>query len=319
MNYIRLRLTPALECYLVALIYRNTRTSCCSLALLCARMSHDTLRRLLHAKLSWSRRLWFGFARQMVSSGGYLVLDDTTWQRYAERAEAVSWVWSSTAGKAVRGMQVVLLIWTDGRRKVPVGMRVWCFGGQSKVELARQMLDEAARRSLAPQYVLFDSWYTAAALVNRIDELGWKYVARLKSNRLLDGVAVRATWRTRFGHGIGNLRKVGHKVLVVKDGRRFFVTNDVELTPAAVKAAYRFRQQIEEVFRLLKQEFGWGGASARKVAAQVAHLHLGLIALCLVQHAAVKQGQTTYAFKHNLFRQPLPQYLSLLDNFRAAA
>jgi hypothetical protein len=319
MNNIRLRLTPALECYLVALIYRNTRTSCCSLAVLCARMSHDTLRRLLHAKLSWSRRLWFGFARQMVSSGGYLVIDDTTWQRYAEHAEAVSWVWSSTAGKAVRGMQVVLLIWTDGQRKVPIGMRLWRTGGRSKVELAGEMVDEAARRKLTPKYVLFDSWYRAAALINRLDELGWKYVARLKANRLLDGVAVRRTWRTRFGHSIGNLRKVHHEVMVVKDGRRFFVTNDVELTSAEVTAAYRFRQQIEEVFRVLKQEFGWGGASTRAVAAQAAHLHLGLFALCLVQRAAFDCGQTVYAFKHDLFREPIPQHLSLLDNFRAAA
>ncbi len=97
------------------------------------------------------------------------------------------------------------------------------------------------------------------------------------------------------------------------------MTNDAALTPAQVKAAYRFRQQIEEVFRLLKQEFGWGASSVRKVAAQAAHLHLGLLALCLVQRAALEDGQTIYAFKHNLFRQPIPQHLPLLDSFRVAA
>jgi hypothetical protein len=47
MANIPLSLTPALEAYLVALLYRNTRTSCLSVAALCARVSHDALHRLL--------------------------------------------------------------------------------------------------------------------------------------------------------------------------------------------------------------------------------------------------------------------------------
>jgi IS4 transposase len=60
---------------------------------------------------------------------------------------------------------------------------------------------------------------------------------------------------------VGYLRKVNHEVGGVKDGRRYFVTNDTKLSSPELKRRYRFRQQIEEVFRLLKQEFGWGGAS----------------------------------------------------------
>lgn len=319
MNSIRLSLTPALEAYLTALIYRNTRTSCLALASLCAGMSHDKLNRLLRTRLHWSRRLWTSFACLIVGEGGYLVLDDTTWQRYAKHAEAVGWVWSSTAGKVVRGMQVVLLIWTDGRLKVPVGMRVWRAGGKSKVELAADMLRETHGRGITPKYVCFDSWYTAARILNLLDELGWRYVARLRSNRLLDSIAVRAKWHTRFGHATGSLRKVSHTVLVVKDGRRYFVTNATALLPAEVKAAYRIRQQIEEVFRLLKQEFGWGGSCARKARVQVAHLHLGLFALCLTQRAARDHRQSVYAFKRSLLLQAIPQHLPLLDNFRIAA
>lgn len=98
-------------------------------------------------------------------------------------------------------------------------------------------------------------------------------MARLKSNRLLDGVAVRERWRYRFGRAGGRLRKVSYEVGGVEDGRRYFVTNDAQLTPREVKAAYP-RQQIKETFRLLKKEFGWGGSGARKATAQVAHLSL---------------------------------------------
>lgn len=236
-------LTPALQAYLIALIYRNTRSSCLSLAALCSWVSHDSLNRLLHSEFPWSGRLGELLASHLVKTGGYLVLDDTTWEHWAKHSEAVHWVWSSSAGHITQGMQVVLLLWTDGVWKVPIGIRRWRKGEQSKIELASEMLKEAAERGLQPDYLLFDSWCTARGLLNLMAELGWKYVARIKSNR--------------------------------KEGRRFFVSNDLEIKPAQIKPHYRARQQIEETFRLLKQEFAWGGASVRKAKAQEAHLHLG--------------------------------------------
>jgi hypothetical protein len=308
-----------MEAYLIALIYRNTRTSCLSLSAVCAHISHDRLQRMLYEKFAWSRRLWEHFAARMVREGGYLIIDDTAWARWAVQAEAVSWVWSSTHGRVLRGHQVVLLIWTDGRVRVPLGMRLWKKGGSSKVALAQQLLREAERRGIRPEYVLFDSWYAAASLLHLLESLGWKYVARLKSNRLFEGQAVRDRWPHRFGRAVGRLRKVNHEVGVVKDGRRYFVTNDTKLSSAELKRHYRMRQQIEEVFRLLKQEFGWGGASAQRARAQVSHLHLGLYALCLTEAAAMEKGQTIYAFKRELFRLPIPEHLPQLHAFSVAA
>ena len=313
------QLTPAMQAYLVSLIYRNTRISCLSLSAVCAHISHDRLQRMLYQRFAWSRRLWDYFAAGMVREGGYLIIDDTSWARWAQHSEAVSWVWSSTQRRALRGHQVVLLMWTDGEVRVPLGIRLWKKGGYSKVELAGQLLREAKRRGMRPEYVLFDSWYAAASLFHLLESLDWKYVARLKSNRLFERQAVRHRWPHRFGRAVGRLRKVNHQVVVVKDGRRYFVSNETALSSSELKRRYRVRQQIEEVFRLLKQEFGWGGASAQKARAQVAHLHLGLYALCLTQQAAIKHGQTIYAFKRRLFRLPIPEHLSQLDNLSLAA
>jgi hypothetical protein len=213
----------------------------------------------------------------------------------------------------------VLLIWTDGKRKVPISMRLWHKGGKSKVELAQEMIREATLRGIDPKYVLFDSWYTSRALLNLIEELKWKYVARIKSNRLLDGERIGQKWPHRFGQGCGRLKRVDEEVRVIKDGKRYWVTNDLKLNPSQIKRQYRNRQQIEETFRLLKQEFGWGGSSVRKAKAQTAHLHMGLMALCLTQQAAIEKGQTVYAFKRDLFRQPIPSQLPFLEHFLVAA
>lgn len=312
-------ITPAMATYLIGLLYRNTRTSCVSLALLCARMSHDTLRRVLYQKVPWSRRLWESFAQGLVQKGGYLVIDDTSWERFTRVAEAVSWVWSSSVGKPVWGMQVVLLLWTDGKWKVPVGIRLWRKGGPSKVELAVGLLRQARRRGLQPAYVLADSWYAAAQILNLLEGWGWHYVVRLKSNRKFGEHSLRTNWPHRYGHARGDLRGVAHPVLVVKDGRRYWGTNDLSLTPRDVKAHYSHRQQIEETFRLLKQELGWGRCSCQKQQAQWAHLHLGLYALVFTQRTAFARGQTIYAFRQSLFLHSIPQNPLALQDFAQAA
>ena len=62
-----------------------------------------------------------------------------------------------------------------------------------------------------------------------------------------------------------------------------------------------------------------GRVKRAKGSAQTAHLHLGLMALCLTQQAALAQGQTVYAFKRDLFRQPIPNQLPFMDHFSVAA
>lgn len=302
--------------YLTGLIFRNTRSSCCCLASL-TEVAHDRFYRLLYADFPYSRRLWEWFAARLVRAGGYLVIDDTAWQRFTRKAEAVSFVWDSQVGKVVFGMNVVLLIWTDGRRKVPLGMRIWQKGGKSKIEFACEMLEAARRDGVKPAYVLFDSWYSSNKLLNLLDSFGWHYIGRAKVNRVLEKVKIGKAFRHRFGRRVGFLRKVSHPNLVVKDGRRFWLSNNLSLTSGELKRHYGFRQQVEETFRLLKQEFGWGRCQAGTKKAQNAHLHLGLYALCLVQMKA--DGQSAYKFKQDLFRAAIPTQQQFIELFTTTA
>lgn len=316
MNNILKQMTPAMIGYLKGLIYRNTRSSCLCLASLSG-LAHDQLYRLLYTDFPYSRRLWEWFAVWLIGENGYLILDDTTWQRWTKKAEAVSFVWDSRIGKIVFGMSVVLLIWTDGTRKVPLGLRVWQRGGKSKVVLAEELLRQAFLRGISPLFVLFDSWYSSKKLLHLIDGFGWKYICRAKRNRLFEGVKISKRFRHRFGRELGTLKGVTHQILLVKDGQKFLMSNKIELNSAEIKRLYRNRQQVEETFRLLKQEFGWGKCRARSVTAQTAHLHLGLYALCLVQMKAPKD--TVYQFKQNLFREAIPTQTQFVETFTVSA
>ena len=81
--------------------------------------------------LDWALRLLF------LVVGGYLIVDDTVVEKpHAKRLNEAGWVWSSKRNKAVYGVSVVLLVWTDGQLRIPIGFRVWKKGGPSKFELA---------------------------------------------------------------------------------------------------------------------------------------------------------------------------------------
>ena len=70
-------------------------------------------------------------------------------------------------------MQGGLLLWTNGKWKVPLGMRIWRKGGPSKVALAIGWLRQAQRHGRQPAYVRCDSWYAAAEGMKLLDGWGW--------------------------------------------------------------------------------------------------------------------------------------------------
>jgi hypothetical protein len=95
--------------------------------------------------------------------GGYRIVDDTVVEKpYAQRLGEAAWVWSSKHRQVVFGVSFVLLVWTDGQRRIPIAFRVWQKGGPSKVDLALELVSYARnQRKCQPQFVLFDSWYPA--------------------------------------------------------------------------------------------------------------------------------------------------------------
>jgi hypothetical protein len=68
---------------------------------------------------------------------GGLMLDDTVIPKpFATALESLAWVYSSQEGKPVSGVSLVLLVWTNGTRRIPLGIRLWRQGGPSKDALA---------------------------------------------------------------------------------------------------------------------------------------------------------------------------------------
>ena len=236
-----------------------------------------------------------------VSHRSRPVLDATVISKpFATAMEGLAWVFSSQERKPVYGFSLVLLVWTDGTRRVPLGMRLWRKGGPSKYELALELLSYARNRlHCQPEYVLFDAWYPSKALLKRIHDYAWYFVCRLKKNRRFNGQALRTYRRHPYWAETGRLTG-GLKVLVVRYGAKYFATNRLTLPAVEVRRLYRLRAQIEEAIRVCKDQRSLTGCQARSERAQQHHFTCCLVAFCVLERERHDRHLSIYKLKRFL-------------------
>jgi Transposase DDE domain len=251
---------------------------------------------------------------------GSLILDDTGIPKpFATAIEGLAWVYSSQDRKPVYGFSLVLLVWTNGTLRIPLGMRLWHKGGPSKYEVALELLSYARNRLCChPPYVLFDAWYPSRALLKRIRDYGWYFGCRLKKNRRFNGHAVRHHRRHPYWTDIGWLSG-GFKVLMVRHGKKYYATNRLTLSAAAMRRLYWVRSQIEEVIRVCKDQLGLSGCQARSERAQRHHITCCLVAFCVLERERQERGPSIYKPKQQLSVQGRSVALPAQERLRSAA
>jgi IS4 transposase len=268
---------------------------------------------LLAKQRRWSRLLWNRFRHLVANKGGYLLIDDTVFSKeHSKTLPYLSTLWSASERRNLLGINVVVLVWTDGFTRVPLDLRFWCKeDDRSKLDLAIDMLRVVKQRwDISPDAVMFDSWYAAAKLLKAITRLGWHWVTKLKKNRLLDGTTpVSQRWKTTYGSTIAQLcGKI--TALVVKDGDHYLATSRLDSKPKAVKKAYAKRWAIEEVFKILKSELHIESCMARSKTAVKAHAYIVLMAFCQLEQERIRHNiSTIYELRATLFNMPVPDKL----------
>jgi putative transposase len=306
--------------YLTALLYYRTSVSCVALAEALETVSHDRLTRLLQSDWSGQRLLELACRTLFVWDRGSLIIDDTVIPKpFATAIEGLAWVFSRLERKPVYGLSLVLLVWTKGTLRIPLGMRLWHKGGPSKYELALDLLSYARNRLRGhPEYVLFDAWYPSKALLKRIRNYGWYFVCRLKKNRRFNGHALRHHRRHPYWAECGWLNG-GLKVLVGRYGKKYYATNRLTLTALQVRRLYHVRSQIEEVIRVCKDQLGLTGCQARSERAQRHHLACCLAAFCVLERERHDRHLSIYQLKRQLSFKGRSHALPSLERLRQAA
>ena len=137
---------------------------------------------------------------------GSLIIDDTACKKSKKcnKTEAVNFQYSSTDDAIVNCNVVVFSTYADNRKHYPLDLRPYkpasnfIFGNKDrefkdKITLAIELINTAYERGLDFSDVLFDSWYFNERLVSCIENKGYKWITKAKSNNI---VCLHGSWYT---------------------------------------------------------------------------------------------------------------------------
>jgi DDE superfamily endonuclease len=180
-----------LEHYTAFLLAEPQSASCVRLAEVAGgAFAHDAANRFLNREYFSGKDL-FEEARPLLAlEGGLLSGDDTVLDKpYSQegKTELVGYFWSGKHGRAVKGVCLVTLLYTDPKGVcLPVNFRlVDKAEGKTKNELFREMVNEVLGWGLRPAVVSADSWYSGLENLKFLREKGLGFLIGLEKNRIV--------------------------------------------------------------------------------------------------------------------------------------
>jgi hypothetical protein len=120
----------------------------------------------------------------------FISIDDTVNEKTKPASEAkrpiqgAEYHYSHLQNKQVWGHQTVTMMVSCGSASLNYDIHWYDKTKQSKIDYVKQMADELPKAA-SKSYVLSDSWYTCADLVNAFAGKGCYYIGALKTNRII--------------------------------------------------------------------------------------------------------------------------------------
>ena len=312
--------------YITGLILLDKRQNACRISRWLPARSHDAINRLLRV-IPFSTRiimaLLIAFA-QSQGCRGYLCIDDVVVPKpFAKKIPWVGWAYSSTEGKPIRGLHIVVVLWCCWPFKIPVDFRLWrpkdkCSTKhyRTKLELAKAMVVEILNTGLPFLFIAFDSWYNARWFTRFLSNCHVIWVSQLPCNakvvyrnkkRAVSELVkiVKLKWRSHLEVCAVAIRvylpEYGQvRLVVTKDGQgryEYLVTNKLDADLTWVVMAKCLRWDIEVLFRGAKQLAGLGACQCYVYRAMVRHVALVMLSYVMLQLLRTDLSETVDSVK----------------------
>jgi putative transposase len=283
--------------------------------------AHDAFTRLLHRLEPDTNTLWQESEPQLTKHTGVLVLDDTTLDKpYAKKMALVTQHWSGKHHAVVRGINLLTLLWTDGDRYLPCDYRLYekATDGLSKNAHFRALVQTAHARGFTPECVVFDGWYSGLDNLKQLRTLNWRWLTRLKSNRLVnpDGTGQRPLADVALSERGTRVHLKGYgfvlvfKIVATDGDIEYWATNDLAMSELARLRFAENAWHIETYHRGIKQFCGIEQSQARLARTQRNHIGLALRAFLRLESFCFYHGISWFEAKLAIVRHAVAAYLA---------
>lgn len=125
----------------------------------------------------------------------------------------------------------------------------------------------------------------------------------MKKNRTLNGTQVRRLQKHPPWSKTGKL-SCKLQARIVREWKRYFITNITDLERKDVVKLYDARWPIEEMFRILHSEVGLDECESRSLTSQTNHFALCMLAYYVLESEKTRTETTMYAARHSFKLEP---------------
>jgi len=305
--------------YLLALILEDKYFSVRRFSKKTQEYSLDQFYYFLKSRINWNK-IFIRLAKLVIlmfgSNGFYLTSDGSPLkQRFAQYRIARHGHISIKDKRNIPQNELISLGLTNGKIYIPILWDIWVSAKVSKKsdfktkpEIFMNLLKKYLILKIPVKTVMFDSFFTSKEILKWLNKNEFKFTTRIKCNRTIyiDGIK----------HILGDLKlkedesiictiqgiKEQVKILMFyhKDEEVYACTNNIFLSNAELKAAYKSRWEVEVFHRESKQKLGLENFQVEDWQKLINHVGFVCLAYSLLTILRQKCGGSVGDMKFNL-------------------
>ena len=317
------------EIYSTYLMSEPNNASCLRLSEIMPEISHDSVNRFLMRERFNGHDLFLENKQELDLVGGVLSVDDSVLDKLysnPEHAKLIDYYWSGKHHKAVKGINLITLFYTDIHGKcLPVNYRIYDKTiNKTKNDYFREMLTDVIGWGLIPRIVTGDAWYSGLMNLKHVRKSGLDFLFGIEKDRLISlekGSYIKVQDMPEFPEDgrIVYLKEYGNVRVfrqLFKEVYRYYIMgvanleNLEQINNSDFKKSHDTHWQIECYHRALKQVCNIERFQVRKSHAIRNHIHCALRAFCKLEIMKSKQIITNwYQIQRQLFNHIIAGFI----------